>query len=154
MQRYNGREVVADIWPFLPTMFGATEDDAESAWPHKRLRPNSFILVYFVWDGSEHDNDWIQLMKDALDHIHDAAKKQGCTTDDAPVYCNTSFADRGFTTPEKIYRDNLPELSRLRKVYDRYDVMGRTGGYRIPYLSGQNPPSEDSDESEHELVEE
>ena len=150
MQKYNGRTVVTDVWPFLSTMFRATEHDSDSAWPHNHDRPNSFILVYFVWEGSENDSEWILQMKAALARIHKAAIDEKCTTDDAPVYCNTSFAE--VTTPEKIYRGNLPELSELRKVYDPHNVMGRTGGYRIPFP--QSPPTEDSDASENDQAEE
>ena len=129
MERHKGRMVVADIWPFLSTMF---DQSAETAWPHKRGEPNGPLLVYFMWEGVENDEVWIDQMKTALDHIHRIALTEGCTTRDAPVYCNTTLED--VTTTQQIYRDNLNGLSVLRWRYDRHDVMGRTGGFRIPIL--------------------
>jgi hypothetical protein len=41
------------------------------------------------------------------------------------------------TSVEQIYRGNLSKLSALRAKYDPGNVMGRTGGFRIPFgLSG------------------
>lgn len=119
--------VVADIWPFLSTMFDTSVD---SAWPHRRGEPNGPLLMNFMWEGMENDKIWIDQMKMALDHIHRIALQEQCTTLNAPVYCNTTLVD--VTTPEQIYRANLTRLSQLRRTYDPNNVMGRTGGFRIP----------------------
>lgn len=119
---------VADIWPFLPTMFNTSVD---SAWPHWRGAPNGPLLVYFMWEGRENDKPWIDQMKTALHHIHQVALRENCTTPDAPVYCNTTLEE--VTTPQQIYRHNLDALSALRTKYDPDDVMGKTGGFRIPF---------------------
>jgi hypothetical protein len=124
---YEGRMVVAEIWPFLSTMF---DRSVTSAWPHERGKPNGPLVVYFMWEGEENDKIWIRQMKEALGNIHQIALDEGCTTSNAPVYCNTTLED--VTTPEEIYRDNLARLSTLRKAYDPSDVMARTGGFRIP----------------------
>lgn len=122
MATHQGRRIVGDVWPFLPTK------GSDSAWPHKVH--NDFILVYFVWEGEKNDHIWISQLKGALDRIQQVALQQGCATRGAPVYSNTSVAD--FTTPHQIYQTHLADLSILRGIYDPYDVMKRTGGYRIP----------------------
>ncbi|KAH9042971.1 hypothetical protein EDB83DRAFT_2227926, partial [Lactarius deliciosus] len=113
MEQHNGKMVLTEIWPFLPTMF---DQSVPSAWPHKRGEPNGPLIVYFMWEGRDNDRVWIDQMKTALDHIHGIALQEGCTTPDAPVYCNTTLED--VTTPEQIYRDNLDRLSALRVRYD------------------------------------
>ncbi|KAJ7107905.1 hypothetical protein C8R44DRAFT_885296 [Mycena epipterygia] len=139
---YKGRMVVADIWPFLPTMFDTSTD---SAWPHKKGEPNGPLVVYFMWEGTENDVVWIDQMKTALDHIHRIALQEGCTTPNAPVYCNTTLED--VTKPQQIdiYRDNLTRLSALRRKYDPHKVMDRTGGFRIPLdldiVNGEEQPT-------------
>ncbi|KAI9441861.1 hypothetical protein H4582DRAFT_1849534 [Lactarius indigo] len=140
MERYKGRMVVADIWPFVSTMF---DQSIPSAWPHKRGEPNGPLLVYFMWEGKENDGKWIDQMKTTLDRIRRIALQEGCTTPSAPVYCNTTLED--VTTPEQIYRDNLDDLSALRNRYDPDNVMGRTGGFRIPFRFG--PPTIDEQKS-------
>lgn len=128
MEKHKGRMAVADIWPFLPTMFNTSVD---SAWPHRGGAPNGPLLVYFMWEGRENDKPWIDQMKTALHHIHQVALRENCTTPDAPVYCNTTLEE--VTTPQQIYRHNLDALSALRTKYDPDDVMGKTGGFRIPF---------------------
>lgn len=120
--------VAADIWPFLPTMLKKSVD---SAWPHDGTEPNGPLSVYFVWEGVENDGLWVGQMKTALRHIHEIALQEKCTTDDAPVYCNTTLED--VTSLKQIYRHNLADLSALRTKYDPNNVMGRTGGFRIPF---------------------
>jgi len=127
MADYGGKFVMTEIWPFLPRN-GSTD----SAWPHQNGSSNGPLLVYFGWDG-ENDETWINQMKEALGRIRDVALREGCTTSDAPVYCNTTLADQNFTTLEQIYRDNLADLSALRTKYDPHDVMSLTGGFRIPH---------------------
>ena len=127
MEKHNGRLVVADIWPFVPNMFQRSTD---SAWPHKDNEPNGPLLVYFMWEGMENDEVWIDQMKTALSRIHDIAIQENCTTNLAPVYCNTALKD--VTSLEQIYRHNLNDLSALRTKYDPVNVMGKTGGFRIP----------------------
>ena len=128
MGKYGGQMVVADIWPFLPTMLKKSVD---SAWPHDGTEPNGPLSVYFIWEGAENDGIWVGQMKTALRHIHEIALQEKCTTDDAPVYCNTTLED--VTSPKQIYRHNLADLSALRTKYDPNNVMGRTGGFRIPF---------------------
>jgi hypothetical protein len=126
MAEHQGKKVVGDVWPFLP------RNSTDSAWPHQNGSCNGPLLVYFVWDGPENDTFWIDQLKVALDSIRQVALAEGCTTPDVPVYCNTTLADPDVTTLQQIYRHNLADLSALRTKYDPHNVMGLTGGFRIP----------------------
>lgn len=112
------------------------DHSADSAWPHRKGdKPNGPLIVYFTWGGKKNDDFWIGHLKLTLARIHDKALGPNCIVDNAPVYCNMALAD--VTSVEQIYRDNLSDLSALRAKYDPSNVMGRTGGFRIPFgLSG------------------
>jgi hypothetical protein len=129
MVKHGGKMIVIDIWPFLSSMF---DNSSEAAWPHKKGHPNGPLVVYFLWEGEENDKIWITQMANALDHIRRVALHEKCTTEGAAVYCNTTLWEN--TTVEDIYRANLGRLSKLRKQFDPKDVMGLTGGFRIPIV--------------------
>jgi len=126
MKANNGRMVVAEVWPFLPTMF---DNSSPAAWPHFKGQPNGPLVVYFLWDGKEYDEFWINQMKEALANIRAVAMSEKCATDNMPVYWNTTLGD---TPVQDIYCNNLTSLSRTRAKYDPKDVMKNTGGFRIP----------------------
>ena len=104
MADHNGRMVVTEIWPFLPTMF---DQSVDSAWPHRRGEPNGPLVVYFMWEGSKNDGVWVDQMKEALACVRQVALEEGCTTNNVPVYCNTTLDV--ITTPKQIYRDHLDD---------------------------------------------
>ncbi|KAG8982311.1 hypothetical protein FRB94_002601 [Tulasnella sp. JGI-2019a] len=68
-------------------------------------------------------------MKDTLKKVRDVALTEGCTKPDAPVYLNYSLQG---TNVQDIYHTDLEKLGKLRKKYDENDVMGQTGGFKIP----------------------
>jgi hypothetical protein len=144
MQKYSGKMIVTDIWPFLPSIFNHSPP---AAWPHEPGRPNGPLLVYFLWEGEENDRVWIDQMKKALKNIHSVALQEHCTTQDAPVYLNTTLSET--TSVEDIYRHNLPKLSWLRRVYDPSDIMSNAGGFRIPLV----PTEHVDDDQDHQVVE-
>lgn len=72
-------------------------------------------------------------MKQALNEIRQVAISEGCATDDAPVYSNTTLYED--TSINEIYRGNLDDLREIRKMYDPKDIMSLTGGFRIPIYS-------------------
>ncbi|KAG1741127.1 hypothetical protein EDB19DRAFT_1706487 [Suillus lakei] len=118
MKDNQGKTAVIDIWPFLPSMF---DTSTSAAWPHKKGQPNGPLLVCFQWEGESNDMYWIGLMMQILQSIQKL-----------PKYCNTSLAD----TPVKdIYKKHLSKLRLIRAKYDPDDMMGRTGGFRIPLAS-------------------
>src|SRR3954470_1225859 len=118
MTRYNGRMVIAEIWPFHPSMF---KHSSPAAWPHESNKPNGPLVLYFVWDGEDNDEFWIARLKEALERIRQVALDEKCTTEGAAVHGNTALAE--VTSVEDIYRDNLDRLRDLRKKYDPFDVM-------------------------------
>jgi hypothetical protein len=134
MKANMGRMVVAEIWPFLSTMF---DNSSPAAWPHIKGEPNGPLVVYFLWDGKEYDEFWIKLMKEALSNIHAVAMSEKCTTDSAPVYWNTTLGD---TPVQDIYRNNFTSLRVTRAKYDPKDIMGQTGGFRIPLPKAPETP--------------
>ncbi|KAH9924779.1 uncharacterized protein B0H18DRAFT_1011165 [Fomitopsis serialis] len=123
----NGQMVLIDIWPFLPSIFDNSPRGA--AWPHKKGAAFGPLLAYFRWEKAEDDKFWLRKMKTALKNIEKVALEEGCTTGKLPYYSNTSLED---VTARMIYRDNLKSLQKVRAKYDPDDVMGNTGGYKIP----------------------
>lgn len=126
LKEYEGKTAVIDIWPFLPSMF---DTSTSAAWPHEKGRPNGPLLACFQWEGENNDSFWIGMMKQILQSIQKVAEAEGCTTDKLPKYCNTSLAD---TPVQDIYKEHLSTLIAIRAKYDPKNLMGRTGGFRIP----------------------
>ncbi|KAG2053674.1 FAD-binding domain-containing protein [Suillus hirtellus] len=126
LKEYEGKTAVIDIWPFLPSMF---DTSTSAAWPHEKGRPNGPLLACFQWEGESNDSFWIGMMKQILQSIQKVAEAEGCTNDKLPKYCNTSLAD---TPVQDIYKEHLPKLIAIRAKYDPNNMMGRTGGFRIP----------------------
>lgn len=127
LSKKDGRMVVIDVWPFLDTVFKRSPPGA--AWPHNPKEPFAPCLAYFQWYNEKDDDFWMDAMKSALNKIRKVALSEGATVDKPAIYSNTSLED---VPVKQIYRDNLKWLSKLRKKYDRKDVMSLTGGFRIP----------------------
>lgn len=126
MKEHKGKLVLLDVWPFLPSIF---DDSTPAAWPHSKGNAFGPLLAYFLWEGSSEDRYWVGVMQQALDNVRRVAEDEGCTDENAPVYLNNAL---DYTPVNDIYRTNLVDLSDLRATYDRDDVMGRTGGFKIP----------------------
>jgi hypothetical protein len=123
----NGVRVLIDVWPFLPTIF---DKATECAWPHKNVNKSfSHLLAWYNWTGAENDVFWINNMKTALREIQRVAEAERVYAVGAPKYLNTTLGD---TPVQDIYLNNYPMLIRTRAKYDPGDVMGKTGGFRIP----------------------
>ncbi|KAG6376571.1 hypothetical protein JVT61DRAFT_1549 [Boletus reticuloceps] len=128
MSGHGGKRVVIDIWPFTKTMF---DNATECAWPHVKDEPNGPILAYFLWEGSENDNFWIQQMERALKAIKKKVDKaRGPHAKPFPVYSNTTLDT---TRVEDVYGDNFEDLKAARETFDPERVMNLTGGFRIPH---------------------
>ncbi|PCH35010.1 FAD-binding domain-containing protein [Wolfiporia cocos MD-104 SS10] len=139
MANNGGRMVIIDVWPFLPRLF---ETSTPSAWPHPRGKVWFPCLAYFLWEEEKDTKFWLDEMARAFAKIKEVAKKEGCHEDSFPAYCNVSLDT---TTPEEIYRDNLPWLMDLRAKYDPDDVMGLCSGFKIPHPGGRAKPDGDRD---------
>ena len=119
--------VLIDAWPFHAKVFDRSPPGA--AWPHRPGKPFGPLLAYFLWEKEEDDEFWLAKMKGTLARIRDVALQHGLTTETPAYYNNLSLE----TTPAAwIYRDNLKWLREVKKDYDPQNVMGRTGGHKIP----------------------
>ncbi|KIJ65828.1 hypothetical protein HYDPIDRAFT_39012 [Hydnomerulius pinastri MD-312] len=151
MLNNGGKRVVIDIWPFTKSMFN---DSTPSAWPHGSDSANSLVLAYFLWEGSENDSFWINLLKGALTAIK--AKVSAARDESAeplPVYSNTALGP-DHTNVEDIYGKNLDRLMFLRKKFDRKLVMDLARGFKIPRVpSTGDSESESESESEDSALE-
>jgi len=126
MEANKGRRVVIDVWPTLSTAFDAYPS---IAWPRERGKAYGPLLAYFLWEGADKDEFWLKEIKRAFKAINQVALDEGCTEKSAPIYLNTSLES---TSAKEIYGSNLKKLSKVREKYDLKNVMGRTGGFKIP----------------------
>lgn len=101
--------------------------DHNTAWPHKDT--NGPLVAIFQWEGQENDEFWVDQMKRTLKALGNKAYGPG-QKPNRPVYINNTLAE--VTTVEDVYRENLVPLGRFRAVVDPEDVMGQTGGFKIP----------------------
>lgn len=125
---YSGRQVLIEVWPFHSSIFDTSPPDA--AWPHNKDDPYSPLIASFLWEDADHDDFWLDLMKECLDELLKVAIQEKCAREDMPRYLNTSLES---VPVEKIYgKAQLEKLGRVRARYDPEDVMSLTGGFRIP----------------------
>jgi len=117
------------LWPFTKAMFDKATD---SAWPHVKDKPNCPIIVYFTWEGKEHDPYWIDTLKSTLGKLRDKVHAERPSSKGLPYLINTALAEPEATSVENLYGGNLDKLKQLRKKYDPKAVMDLTGGFRIP----------------------
>ena len=123
----NGVLVIVDAWPVHPDIFNNSPPNA--AFPHKANEPYSPMLAYFQWESEKDDQFWLTKLKGTLNRIRVVARNLGVTPRKPAYYSNLSLE----TVPaHKIYRDNLGWLMQVKKKYDPTDVMGRSGGHKIP----------------------
>ena len=81
------------------------------------------------WENEADDAFWITKLKGTLNRIRVVARRLGLTPRKPALYNNLSLE----TVPvHKIYRKNMDWLRQVKKEYDPTDVMGQTGGHKIP----------------------
>ena len=123
---HKGFQIYVDIWPFVSTIF---DKSPPSAWPHTKGNPSGPLVINFKWEGQENDQFWLPAIENFTAGLLRLAVDQGCTTSDAAQYYNLSLDN---VTAFDIYRGNMTQLQGLRRKYDPQNIMGRTGGFRIP----------------------
>jgi hypothetical protein len=123
---HQGFQIYVDIWPFVSTIF---DNSPSSAWPHTKGNPSGPLVINFKWEGQDNDNFWLSAIEAITDGLATIAVEQGCSTDDAAQYYNLSLDN---VTASDIYRGNYTQLQAVRQKYDPENIMGRTGGFRIP----------------------
>jgi len=127
MEKHGGTRTGIGMWPFTKAMFDRA---TESAWPHEKDKPNCPIIVYFTWEGKEHDKYWTGTMESTLKKLRDKVHSEREQSKALPYFISTAFAEA--TSVEDLYGAHLEKLKQLRKEYDPNDVMGLTGGFKIP----------------------
>ncbi|KAF4604369.1 hypothetical protein EYR38_004791 [Pleurotus pulmonarius] len=132
MKEHGGKSASLLVFPGVTSMF---DNSKPAAWPHARDHPLVPLVAYFLWEGQHNDEFWSARLKETLDNVKEAARREGCTYKDTPAYPVMAFET---TSAEEIYRENLEKLIAIRKKYDPNNVMGLTGGFKIP-LSIQKP---------------
>lgn len=118
-----------EVWPFLETIFQNSPQD--SAWPHKNDEPLFPLLLWFIWENKDDDDFWLGKLKETVNNLYQVALSEGVTNVNVPYYANYS---PGTTPVMQIYRENINEIGKWRNQYDPTDVMGLTGGFRIPIV--------------------
>ncbi|KAF7441303.1 hypothetical protein PC9H_001652 [Pleurotus ostreatus] len=118
-------------FPFFPCVTSIFNNSKPAAWPHSRDRVIVPLSAYFLWEGQENDEFWSVRMQTTLNNIKAVARREGYIYEDSPEYPTLAF---GTTNAEEIYRENLDKLVAIRKKYDPDNVMGLTGGFKIPLL--------------------
>ena len=119
------------VEPFLSSYL--SHANSPSAWPASSVRkpcntPNP-LLVYFAWNNTLYDNEFVAAVEESANRLAAVAKKEGLLSDH-PTALYGNYVD--FKTPlVDIYGDNLPKLRALKAKIDPKNVMGLTGGFRF-----------------------
>ncbi|KAF8552573.1 FAD-binding domain-containing protein [Imleria badia] len=129
MEKHGGTRTGIGMWPLTKSMF---DKATPSAWPHVQDKPNRPIIIYFTWEGKEHDDYWVRTMKSTLKTIRDKVHAERESSKGLPYFISTALADPEATSVEDLYSGNLEKLKQLRKKYDPKGVMDLTGGFKIP----------------------
>ena len=127
MPDHNGRRASFEIWPFHKDSFNSITTK-DSAWPHEEGKVFGPLIGWFEWTGAENDGFWLAEIKKALEKLHEVALKEGCTTNDLPIYLNITLEN---TSAKEIYGVNYDELKVIRNKYDPTNVMGQAAGFII-----------------------
>lgn len=127
MEKHGGTRTGIGMWPFTKAMFDSA---TESAWPHEKDKPNCPIMVYLTWEGKGHDKYWTGVMASTLKKLRDKVHSEREQSKGLPYFISTAFAEA--TSVEDLYGAHLERLKQLKKEYDPKDVMGLTGGFKIP----------------------
>jgi hypothetical protein len=87
------------------------------------------LVVYFGWENSFYDNQFVASAKETVNHLAIVAKAEGLLLTDPPaLYGN--YADAK-TPLVDIYGENLPILQALQAKIDPKNVMGLAGGFKF-----------------------
>ena len=114
--------------PFMPTIFD--HDNGGSAWPPRTRKGESYFPQGFEysWTLPSADAWFLNTIESSHKQLAAVLEKDGesSTLPRYPNYCVHTAA------PEEIWGDNLQKLMQLKNEYDGENVMGLTGGWKIP----------------------
>ena len=88
------------------------------------------MLLYFAWVSAEFDDYFHSAIKEAAAMILQAAIDDGQNVSGANqiVYPNYAVYD---TPLANLYGSNVQRLRAIKAVYDPFNVMGLTGGFKL-----------------------
>ena len=119
------------VEPFLQTYL--SHANSPSAFPSPAARqpgkaPNP-LLVYFAWNNSRYDNEFVAAIEESANRLSAVAKAEGFLIDNPPALYGNYV---GAKTPlVDIYGENLPRLQALKAQIDPKNVMGLAGGFKF-----------------------
>ncbi|KAI0727409.1 FAD dependent oxidoreductase [Fomitopsis betulina] len=113
-----------DVEPILPDVFSHGSD---SAWPPSRENGILPLNIYYAWASSENDTLINQIMIDSANYLTQVAVSEGQDIAETSLYPNYAIYN---TTMERIYANNLPRLREVKAIYDPFNVMGLSGGWK------------------------
>jgi len=115
-----------DVEPFLPTIF--SHNDTPTAYPPNRGFGYNPLNLYYAWSSESRDQIFHSAIRESAARIQAAAIAEGQQVGDAPLYPNYAIFD---TPLQRMYGNNLLELTTLKKLHDPDNVMGLAGGFKF-----------------------
>ena len=123
----TGTFISYDVEPFLPSIL--THGSA-SAYPFTRAQRFLPLNIYFAWTSADDDADFYNALVATAANITAVAVSEGQNlVPTAPHYPN--YALYG-TSLANIYGSSLSEMVEAKQKYDPGNVMGLTGGWKVP----------------------
>ncbi|TFY60024.1 hypothetical protein EVJ58_g5406 [Rhodofomes roseus] len=116
-----------DVEPFLPTIL---THGSPSAYPWTRAERFLPLNVYFAWTDAADDSDFYNALVATAANLTAVAVSEGqVLVPVAPHYPN--YALYG-TSLASIWGTSLGEMVVVKEKYDPHNVMGLTGGWKVP----------------------
>ncbi|THH03102.1 hypothetical protein EW145_g6525 [Phellinidium pouzarii] len=122
----SGSFISYDVEPFLPSIF---EHGSDSAYPPSRTQGLLPLNLYFAWFLPAADDYFLGAIKQSAATVQAAAIAEGQDIANAALYGNYAVVG---TSIDMIYGDNVARLEAIKAQYDPNDIMGLTGGWKIP----------------------
>ncbi|EPS94063.1 hypothetical protein FOMPIDRAFT_1020237 [Fomitopsis schrenkii] len=116
-----------DVEPFLPSIL---THGGRSAYPWTRDQRFLPFNMDFFWTDAQYDGAFYEAIVQSSRNLTDTAIQEGqFGVVGAPLYPNYLL----FGTPvASIYGESLAEMIELKVEYDPRNVMGLTGGWKVP----------------------
>ena len=100
-----------------------------SAYPFDRSQNYLPVNIFFTWGQPSQDAYFIKSMKQLSSTIQAEAIREGQRIQNAPWYPNYALYSDDIS---HFYGPNVPRLQAIKRKYDPNNVMGLTGGFKIP----------------------
>jgi len=112
---------------FLPD-FLSKQTVASSAYPPTRAHPFLPFSISYQWNDSSVDEIMRNAITESAQHLTAVAIAEGQDIGEAPAYGNYAID----TTPlSRIFGNQMPRLTDIKRQYDPENVMGLAGGWKV-----------------------